>query len=71
VKAECVSPEMKVGDLVVMEAANQELELCVALILDLTGKRDMLKMKLENYVVELIWMGKEGEKVKNESMKRK
>jgi hypothetical protein len=36
-----------------MEAANHELELCVALILDLTGKRDMLKMKLENYAAEL------------------
>jgi hypothetical protein len=65
VKAECVSSEMKVGDSVVMKAANHELELCVALILDVTGKWDMLKMKLENCVVELKWMGKEGEKVKN------
>jgi hypothetical protein len=53
VKAECVSSEMKVGESAAMEAANHELELCVVLILDLTGKRNMLKIKLENCIVEL------------------
>jgi hypothetical protein len=54
----------QVHDSVVKEAADHELEVYVALTLDLSGERDMLKTKLENCAAELTGWERKVKKIK-------